>query len=284
MQITTYRYDQKGRLTQEIRNVNTVAYVTAYGYDAAGRMNSITYPTGRQVNYTLDGLGRIAAITTTKNSVTQTVLNNAGYRPFGPITNFTFGNNQTYNRSYDLDGRTASYSQATQNIALNYDLASRITQLGANIYAYDEIDRLTSTVTPSSNQAFAYDKVGNRVAKTIGANTDSYSFSPTSNRLAQIIGATNKTYAYDANGSVIGEGINTFTYDARGRMTQASGVIGTSTYQVSSQGQRVRKSGAGGDSVFHYDAQGRLIAETSPTGTLQKEYIYLGDLPVAVIQ
>ena len=67
-------------------------------------------------------------------------------------------------------------------------------------------------------------------------------------------------------------------------MTQAAGVIGTSTYQVSSQGQRVRKSGAAGDTVFHYDAQGRLIAETGASGTLQKEYIYLGDLPVAVIQ
>jgi YD repeat-containing protein len=67
-------------------------------------------------------------------------------------------------------------------------------------------------------------------------------------------------------------------------MTQSQGAIGISTYQVSSQGQRVRKSGAGGDTVFHYDAQGRLIAETSSTGTLQKEYLYLGDLPVAVIQ
>jgi len=36
--------------------------------------------------------------------------------------------------------------------------------------------------------------------------------------------------------------------------------------------------------VYHYDAQGRLIAETSASGTFRKEYIYLGDIPVAVIQ
>jgi YD repeat-containing protein len=284
LQTTRYRYDQKGRLTEESRTLNGIAFVTGYGYDSTGRLTSVSYPTGRTVNYILDGVGRIAAISTTKAGATQTVLNNAVYRPFGPITGFTFGNNQTYSRNYDLDGRTTSYSQATQNVSLGYDFASRITQLGANSYGYDEIDRLTSATAATGNQAFAYDKVGNRTAKTVGPATDTYNFSATSNRLAQIIGATNKTYAYDATGSVTGDSVNTFTYDARGRMIQAVGTLGTSTYQVSSQGQRVRKSGAGGDTVFHYDAQGRLIAETTAGGATQKEYIYLGDLPVAVIQ
>jgi len=36
--------------------------------------------------------------------------------------------------------------------------------------------------------------------------------------------------------------------------------------------------------VYHYDAQGRLIAETSAGGAVRKEYIYLGEIPVAVIQ
>lgn len=284
LQITRYRYDQKGRLSEESRTLNGIAFVTGYGYDSAGRLTSVSYPTGRTVNYVLDGVGRISGISTTKAGATQTVLNNTAYRPFGPITGFTFGNNQTYSRNYDLDGRTTSYSQATQNVSLVYDFASRITQLGANSYGYDEIDRLISASAASGNQAFAYDKVGNRTAKTVGATTDTYTFSTTSNRLNQIIGANNKTYAYDAIGSVTGEGTNTYTYDARGRMAQATGTLGTSSYQVSSQGQRVRKTGASGDTLYHYDAQGRLIAETGPTGTLQKEYIYLGDLPVAVIQ
>ena len=36
--------------------------------------------------------------------------------------------------------------------------------------------------------------------------------------------------------------------------------------------------------MYHYDAQGKLIAESNASGTVQKEYIYLGDTPVAVIQ
>jgi hypothetical protein len=30
--------------------------------------------------------------------------------------------------------------------------------------------------------------------------------------------------------------------------------------------------------------RGRFIAETSPTSTLKREYLYLNDIPIAVIQ
>jgi hypothetical protein len=49
-------------------------------------------------------------------------------------------------------------------------------------------------------------------------------------------------------------------------------------------GQRIRKSSSLGDTVFDHDSSGRLIAETSPGGTLKREVIYLGDIPVGVIQ
>jgi YD repeat-containing protein len=52
---------------------------------------------------------------------------------------------------------------------------------------------------------------------------------------------------------------------------------------VNALGQRIRKSNSQGDTIFHYDTQGRLIAETSPTGTLRREYLHLGEIPLAVI-
>ena len=68
-------------------------------------------------------------------------------------------------------------------------------------------------------------------------------------------------------------------------MIQSTGSVGTTTYQVNAMGQRVRKTNTNsiiGDTVFHYDASGKLIAETTPTGTLRREYFYLTDLPVGV--
>ena len=70
----------------------------------------------------------------------------------------------------------------------------------------------------------------------------------------------------------------------RGRMVQATSGIGTTSYQLNALGQRIRKTNSLGDTVFHYDAQGRLIAESTPAGAVKRELIYLGDIPVAVIQ
>jgi len=287
-----YTYNQKGRLTSEARTFNSIAYTTSYGYDSAGRLTSITYPGGRQVTYTLDGLGRIQQIDTTKSGTTQTVLSSATYRPFGPVTGFTFGNSQAYTRSFDSDGfgRITAYTQATQTIPLCYDTANRITGLsgaaacaGGNAYTYDEMDRLISAVTPANTQAYVYDKVGNRTSQTVGANTNTLTFSGSSNRLSGISGILTRTYSHDNNGSVTGDGTNTLAYDPRGRLTQWTGSINTS-YQLDSLGQRVRKTSSLGDTVYHYDVQGRLISETDPSGTVLKEYIYLGNTPVGVLQ
>jgi RHS repeat-associated protein len=67
-------------------------------------------------------------------------------------------------------------------------------------------------------------------------------------------------------------------------MVQAVSSIGTTSYQVNALGQRVRKTNSLGDTVFHYDSRGRLIAESTPAGAVVREYIYLGDIPVAVAQ
>lgn len=291
--ITQYVYNQKGRLTSETRTLNAIAYVTGYSYDAAGRMTSITYPSGRQITYTLDSLGRIQQIDTTQGGTPQTVVSNVAYRPFGPVAAFTFGNGQTYTRGFDQDGRIASYTLATQATAVCYDAASRIIGLSANCtppyalsFGYDSLDRLTQAILPASNFGYGYDAVGNRTSRTAGANTDSYAYPGTSNRLSSITPASGplRSYLHDANGSVTADGLNTYAYDTRGRLTQAVSVIGASTYQVNSLGQRIRKTNTQGDTVYHYDAQGRLIAESSPAGAVQREYLYLGDIPVAVIQ
>ena len=176
---------------------------------------------------------------------------------------------------------------------MGYDAASRIgfiSDIGnpsnSNTYSYDSLDRLTNAVLPGTPFAYSYDAVGNRLSKTVGSSTDTYAYGATSNRLASITPGAGplRNYVHDAAGSVTADGANTYAYDARGRLIQAVSLVGTSNYQVNSLGQRIRKTSTQGDTVFHYDSQGRLIAETSASGAIKKEYIYLGDIPVAVIQ
>jgi YD repeat-containing protein len=291
-----YAYDAHARAIVENRTMNGVTYAMRYGYDAAGRLSGVVYPSGRTVAYDFDALGRVSQVSTTpppaSGGATQVVVSNVAYQPFGGVKGYTMGNGQSYTRSYDTDGRITSYGFGSQLFTLGYDPAGRIISisdttnaLNSSTYGYDSLDRLTSALRAAGSFGYGYDAVGNRTSKTAGSATDTYSYSPTSNRIASVAGATSRSFAFDANGSTLGDGANQYGYDARGRMVQASNVTsGTTAYQVNVLGQRVRKTNFNEDRIFLYDMRGWLIAETSPTGALLREYLYLNDIPIAVIQ
>jgi YD repeat-containing protein len=288
-----YAYDLHGRVTSETRILNGVSYAVGYSYDGAGRLSAMSYPSGRTLGYGFDALGRVNKVTTAKDGPSQVVVQNVQYHPFGGVKSFTLGNGQSYSRGYDQDGRIASYSLGAQLYAIGYDAASRIVFISetgnaanSNTYDYDALDRLTSAVLPSTPFAYSYDAVGNRLSKTVGAATETYGYSASSNRIATLTPATGpvRSFVFDPNGSTLADGLNSYAYDARGRMVQATSALGPSAYQVNALGQRVRKTTPASNSVFHYDTRGRLIAETDPGGGLKREFIYLGDILVGVVQ
>lgn len=285
---TQYVYNQKGNVVSEIRTIANVAYVTGYGYDSVGRLMSVTYPSGRVLNYQRDGLGRISQIATTKDGLTKTLVSQVTYHPFGGIKSFFNGAGQTITRGMDLDGRTNSYTLGNQTYSVGYDAASRIgfiTDIANSAqtqnFGYDDLDRLTSYSGTGGSQTLTYDLVGNRTGKLVGTANTNYTLGATSNRLTQLSGAQNAVYQIDANGSITNNGNNQFGYDARGRMVTADTVLGPVQYQINALGQRVAKTVQGTTTVFHYDVGGKLIGES---GATQKDYVYLHDIPVALLQ
>jgi YD repeat-containing protein len=292
--VIAYAYDQHGRTTSETRTINGVAYVLGYSYDSFGRLSGLTYPSGRTIAYTFDALGRISQVTTTPaGGAAQVVASSIAYRPFGGVASYTLGNGQTYTRGFDLDGRIASYSLGVQTFAIGYDAASRLTFINevgnaanSNTYSYDNLDRLVGAVLPNLPFAYSYDAVGNRLSKTVGSSTDRYAYNATNNRVASITAQAGavRNFSFDPNGSTTNDAINQYAYDTRGRMVQSTGALGATAYQVNALGQRIRKTNTTDDRVFLYDTRGRLIAETSPGGALKREYLYLNDIPLAVIQ
>lgn len=294
-------YDKRGRILTQVRSltVNTgagntiVTSTTAYQYDSVGRLSSLTYPNGRRLTYTRDSMGRITQIDTSKDGIAITLLSQVSYRPFGGVKSYLNSTGQAYVRGFDLDGRISSYTLNNQVQAISYDAANRIIAINdannatRNItYGYDTLDRLTSYLTPQANQSFTYDPVGNRNTQTTGAATTTYSYGTTSNRLTQVAGSQTNAIVMDANGSTTGNGINQFSYDARGRMVSANTAIGVVQYQINALGQRVQKIvPAGANSIstqYHYDQGGKLIAEAA--GTAGVDYVYLDDIPVAVLK
>lgn len=285
-----YAYDAWGRVLTETRTLAGQSYVTSYRY-AGGRLTGVTYPSGRRIDYALDGAGRIQSLTLTDNGVVRTVASQVQYHPFGGIKSYVTASGQTVSRTQDQDGRIAAYTLGTGLWQVGYDAASRVsyaTDAGnaANTasYVYDTLDRLTGAILPTTNYGYGYDATGNRTSQTVGGTTYAYQIGATSNRLTGINTSPPRSYAYDAAGNRTGDGTLQFGYDARGRMVQAQGAIDTTQYRVDALGQRVRKTNTTGDTVYHYDRDGHLIGETNAAGQSLRDYVWLYDLPIGVLQ
>jgi len=91
-------------------------------------------------------------------------------------------------------------------------------------------------------------------------------------------------YSYDANGSRTAFGsARTYTYDAAGRLMTYTGSGHNARYQYNGLGERVAKTVDGVITYFVYDEQGHLIGEYDAAGTVARETVYLGDLPMLVL-
>jgi RHS repeat-associated protein len=124
----------------------------------------------------------------------------------------------------------------------------------------------------------------------------SYAYAPFSNRLNDIAanGSSLRSLLHDAAGNIIqdvrGANVYAYSYDAANRLASVTrdGVLWAS-YLYNGFGQLASRtltaaSGTPGTVHYLYDAAGHLIAEADgTTGETLREYLWLDDLPVAVI-
>jgi RHS repeat-associated protein len=55
------------------------------------------------------------------------------------------------------------------------------------------------------------------------------------------------------------------------------------TYAYNGLGQRVKKAAGGVTTIYHYDLDGKLIAESLLSGAMTREYLYMGEVRVAMV-
>ena len=273
---------------------------TAYGYTLADRLASTLTPAGTSIQYSRDAAGRISGVTAlppgTSGAGTGNVVTAINYLPFGPIASYTLGNGQTITRTYDANYALTDVVSPVLNLHFARDAMGNITALGnapganpaTETYSYDPLYRLTGLTDGNGNveEAYTYSKTGDRLSKTAsGLATGVYAYQAGTHHLASI---GNASRAYDANGntmgSVIGGSTFGYGYNGRNRMTvvQRDGsTVGTYTYNA--LGQRTAKVvtfPAANNERFAYDEAGQSLGEY---GNSSRDYVWLGDLPVAVV-
>jgi len=293
---TTFEYDVFGNLTEESKTIGANTHVTAFGYDAADLLVSVTYPSGRTIDYARNVLGQVTSVDTTYAASTTTVADDIEYEPFGPLKGLTFGNSLALARTFDQQYRlTDQTTGAVQDLAFTLDDAGNIDAIGDSVnvglgqgFAQDALHRVTTEAGSYGTKGYTYDGVGNRLTRTHAAITQTLTYTTNSNRIATHDG---QTVSLDAAGNTLGNPAEnvSFVYDDHNRMVEAYvGGMLKASYVYNGRGQRIKKNEATGAQrtiVYHYGLGGELLGETvySSTGAKigERDYLWLGTLPLA---
>lgn len=193
----SYKYDRFGNLKQQTQIVgNEESWTFNYTYNSLGKQSSITYPSGKKVNYHYNNKGFMDYV---KDAVTGDVLWQAtASDQWDNISGFTEGNIDV-EYIYDPITGLINNIEATQNNQIILDQSYHWTTTGnlewrtdatldlKERFGYDGYNRLTSANVMNmaenhtySYQSFDYDNIGNISHKTgvggysYGSNASSY--------------------------------------------------------------------------------------------------------------
>jgi RHS repeat-associated protein len=298
----TRAYDERGNLLTEIRTSGTTTLTTAYTYDAASRVLTVTYPDSSLLTYTRDAMGRITAVSDKPSGAgsATTVASGVTYEPFGPWAGFTYGNSITETPTWDLDYRLTKLTDigtaTAQNISYTYYTSDQPESYVDNLTSSNTINPITihplawayAWANTGHNGSTSIDDNGNRTSQT-GATTATWTLNSGTDQYATMVtGGTTTTISTNANGNITGfspafgtAGVTTLAYNNGNRLSSVSGSSGTlGAYVYDAFGQRFSKAVGSTTTLYQYSG-GALIAET--TGGVETNYIYLNGRPLAML-
>ncbi|MGH6847124.1 MAG: RHS repeat-associated core domain-containing protein [Methylocella sp.] len=296
---TTWAYNIHGQVKLKQQTSGAVTLTTSLPHIAAtGQLANIVYPSGSTVFFSYDANGRVSAIDDQPpGGARNSLLSQIVYQPFGPAASWREGNGAFYVRTFDQDGRIIGLAlPGADTIALSYDAASHITGmtetgLPDKTFTYNRLNRVIDYASGTATQTYTYDPDGNRATYATNGTSPvalTYTYDTASNRLLGIGGSWKESFSYDANGSMLSHSSPfadlTYEYDARNRLALSSlGASGT-TELINGLGQRTAKSLGSGTTLFAYDEAGHLTGRYAGSGVVAEETVWLGGLPVAVLQ
>jgi len=243
--VDSWTYDEYGRVLSKTQTNGTVVLTTSYTYNAiTGNLETETTPGGHTIVYTYVS-GQVNSISVDS----QKVMSSISYDPFGPPTNWDFGNGTNISRIYNKDGQLVMYPEADAimtNIYFSTGNLKAIMEAGSTIpdaeYTYDAMNRVISFNADGETEGYDYDANNNRILQKINLFSFTSTIAPTSNQLESRTGAPIvKNYSYDLTGNTIADGDHTYGYDARGRLTNMD--LNAVEYAINGLGQRIRKRG-----------------------------------------
>ena len=288
---TTFnRYTPSGWIAASTQVTNGQTFPFAYTYNVAGGLETMSYPSGRQVTNCYSAAGRVTTLGNGPLGSSASFVSNALYAPDGQLSQMLLGNGVTETIGFNARLQPTSVvvtGSAGTTLSLGYGYggsnnngnvqSQSIVNLGASqAYSYDPLNRVATaqeTGGPGWQEAFSYDAYGNRWVSSSSGLT----FSPLTPTVSgEVSGATNRlvgsNYGYDAAGNETFMSPYTFSFDAESRPSGFSSAngnqFGSASYAYDGAGRRVMKTLGSAVTVYVYDAFGTLSAEYGNTPTV----------------
>jgi RHS repeat-associated protein len=307
--VSTYTYgsyDALGRTLTASQTLGSQTYSMSYGYDLAGHVTSMTYPSGRTVSYSYDSAGRTSSFSGNLGDGTNRTYSTAIlYSPFGGMTKEQFGTNTTiYNKLfYNSRGQLSeiregtSYSGPTDTgwergtIVNHYSRncwgmcggSNTTTNMsddnGTVKYQDHWIQDGNGNVTAIFTQNFDYDAL-NRLQKVYDGSTwqQQYVYDRYGNRTIDQAntfgtGIPKPNYGVDTTTNrLTAPSGSTMSYDGAGNLTfdNSDGIGGTRTYDAEN---RMKQAWANSQwQTYTYDSDGRRVKRIA--NSTESWYVY----------
>ncbi|MGH8514915.1 MAG: RHS repeat domain-containing protein, partial [Gammaproteobacteria bacterium] len=300
------RYDENDNLIEKVLTLDGVPYALTFTYNALDGLATLTYPSGRVVDYLPDAFGR--------PTQAAPYLSAVSYHPSGQLARINYANGErteiTLNErqwiSEFLHDGLAELHYAYDALGNVLGLTDPLNPLDDRAFGYDALNRLTSAQGRWGQGTLSYDALGNLRSLNLGANTERYVYNGLRLRTRIHNETTSSWYTHDVYGNVrldvdvFGLSSNApqdrgrqYTHDDAGRLRNvlrteniASNPMSSQYYfDYDAQGQQVRRTAPNGEIIhFVHGRAGQLLGEYSGSPRYGKEYVYLGSQLLASAQ
>ena len=216
---TGLTYDSNGHIARQDTTVYGTTYSALWNYDGAGRLSTMTYPSGMVLTYHYDATGRVSSISTNLPSW-PTLASGFLYQPATErMYAYVAGNGIVQATTLDTDGRIASIaSPGVQSHAYSYFKDNTVSAISdavvpalAQSFTYDANARLQSVTRTNDNQSFSWDFSGNRTTSVRAGISSTPVTDAGSNRITSF---GSRGFGYSGSGQIVQDGQRVFGFDA----------------------------------------------------------------------
>ncbi len=259
---TTMTYDAMNNLTSV---TDPKGYTTSYTYDANGNLIGVSQPEGVTTSISRDYRGLATSVTNAMG-----VRTNMEYNTYGNLTKTTLpALNLTNTAAYDgasrvtsvtdALGRTTSYSyDKNDNLLSETDAANHTTG-----YQYDQNDNLTKITNAKGGvTTMTYDNATDWLTSVAFAgSTKHYSYNDDGTLSAYTKpDGTTLSYSYDNLGRITSDGMYSYSYDNKLRLSSIVGGGKTLSFSYDTFNRITGTSCSGNSNSYSYDKNGNCLS------------------------